>query len=314
MILKYCPIAGGNFGDDLNTLIWEKLFPDLTKAQDGLLLYGIGTLLDGRHDRTVKKIVLGAGLGEANAAMPDPNWEFRWVRGPLSAREFGLPRELALGDPAVLWPALTPRAGARQSAPVGLVPHYQTWDSFDWTRVAANAGMVAINPRQSPADVIAQMRGCSRIMAESLHGAICADAMNIPWAPSILAHRFNEFKWHDWLATVNRPFTPFVADRPLVRSISKPKAVANWLGRLTRYQLRTRRPSLRPVAAATPEDVSRVSEDLARFASCEGNFTCSRPSDVERQKERMLAACHSFAHDYQLRFNPEAGFHHLAQA
>lgn len=304
MKIKYCPIDGGNFGDTLNTMVWDRLFPDLTQLKEGILVYGIGTLLDGRHDRSLKKIVLGSGLGEARAALPDPNWEFRWVRGPLSAHEFGLSSELALGDPAVLWPELQSGCGGSPGGPVGLIPHYRTWDSFDWVQVAADAGMVAINPRQSPSAVIAQTRACSRIMAESLHGAICADAMAIPWAPCILAHRFNEFKWMDWLATVNRGFIPMVADRPLVRSIGRPKALANRLARLVNYKAHTRRPSLRAVTSATPADARRVAESLAKYAQNDANFACSRPADIDRQRQRMLAACNTFAKDYGLSFTP----------
>ncbi len=304
MQIKYCPIAGGNFGDALNTMVWDRLFPDLTHGKKGILVYGIGTLLDGRHDRSLKKVVLGSGLGEAHAALPDPNWDFRWVRGPFSAHEFGLSSELALGDPAVLWSALTASRGGTPDGPMGIIPHYRTWDSYDWVQVAADAGMVAINPRQSPSAVITQLRGCSRIMAESLHGAICADAMGIPWAPCILAHRFNEFKWMDWLATIGRGFLPMVADRPLVRSIGKPKALANRLARLVHYKAHTRRPSLRAIAPATPADARCVSRGLALYACNDAHFACSRPADIERQRQRMLAACHAFAKDYGLRFTP----------
>jgi succinoglycan biosynthesis protein ExoV len=304
MQIKYCPIEGGNFGDTLNTMVWDRLFPDLTRLKGEVLVYGIGTLLDGRHDRSKKKIVLGSGIGEAHAALPDPNWDFRWVRGPLSAHEFGLSNELALGDPAVLWPALQAGCGGTPEGPIGLIPHYRTWDSYDWEQVAADAGMFVINPRQSPDDVVAQLRTCSRVMAESLHGAICADAMAIPWAPCILAHRFNEFKWRDWLATVNRDFTPMVADRPLVRSIGPTKAWANRVARWVKYKEFTRRPSLRAVSAATPADARCVSDALARYARQDHHFACSRPADVERQRQRMLSACNAFARDYGLSFTP----------
>jgi hypothetical protein len=304
MQIKYCPIEGGNFGDTLNTMVWDRLFPDLTLLKENILVYGIGTLLDGRHNRSLKKIVLGSGLGEASAALPDPNWDFRWVRGPLSAHEFGLSSELALGDPAVLWPELQNGCFGTAGGPIGLIPHYRTWDSYDWVQVAANAGMVAINPRLSPSEVFAQTRSCSKIMAESLHGAICADAMTIPWAPCILAHRFNEFKWKDWLATVNRPFEPMVADRPLVRRIGKPKALANRLARWANYKADTRRPSLRAVASATPVDAQCVSDALARYARNDANFNCSKPADVDRQRQRMLTACNTFAQDYGLLFTP----------
>ena len=126
----------------------------------------------------------------------------------------------------------------------------------------------------------------------------------IPWAPCILAHRFNEFKWRDWLATVNRDFTPMVADRPLVRSIGPTKAWANRVARWVKYKEFTRRPSLRAVSAATPADARCVSDALARYARQDHHFACSRPADVERQRQRMLSACNAFARDYGLSFTP----------
>jgi hypothetical protein len=60
MQIRYCPIEGGNIGDTLNTMVWDRLFPDLTKLKEGILVFGIGigTLLDGRDDRSLQKIVL----------------------------------------------------------------------------------------------------------------------------------------------------------------------------------------------------------------------------------------------------------------
>ena len=301
-LIHYCRINGGNFGDDINLQLWSRLFPDLSKLTGQILFYGVGTLLDGRHDATARKVVLGTGLGGHLASPPDANWDFRWVRGPGTAREFGISGDLALGDSAILWPELLP--GHDVAGPVGLIPHHATWDSFDWESVASKAGMLAINPRQSPAAVIAQMRTCSRILAESLHGAICADAMGIPWAECILAHRFNEFKWRDWLATVNRPYAPLAMNVPLVRSITRTKSIANRLARMFRYQRHTRRPALRPVAAATAQDVDRVAAALCAYGNCVRNFFCSDASDVARQKQRMLLRCEEFARDYKLQFTP----------
>ncbi|MGH8819802.1 MAG: polysaccharide pyruvyl transferase family protein [Rhodoferax sp.] len=302
-LIHYCNIAGGNFGDDINLQLWSRLFPDLSTLTGQVLFYGIGTLLDGRHDATVRKVVLGTGLGRNLARVPDySNWDFRWVRGPGTAKEFGLPHELALGDSAILWPELL--LGHDAAGPVGLIPHHATCDSFDWAGVASKAQMTVINPRQAPSEVIGQMRECSRVLTESLHGAICADAMGIPWAACVLAHRFNEFKWRDWLATVNRPHAPLVMKVPLVRSITRTKSVANRLARWIRYKRSTRRPALRPVAAATAQDVQQVAAVLRDYGRCAGNFSCSDPSDVARQKERMLSQCEQFARDYKLLFTP----------
>lgn len=301
-LIHYCSIAGGNFGDDINLQLWSRLFPDLSDLTGRVLLYGVGTLLDGKHDATVKKVVLGTGLGGNTVRTQDANWDFRWVRGPHTARAFGLPHELALGDSALLWPELLP--GHDPAGPVGLIPHHATWDSFDWAGVAGKAEMTVINPRQTPSAVIAQMRGCSRVLAESLHGAICADAMGIPWAACVLAHRFNEFKWRDWLATVNRPYEPLIMQLPLVRSITRTKAMANRLARWIRYKRLTRCPALRPLAAATAHDVERVAAALRAYGCCAGNFRCSDPKDVARQKQRMLSRCSEFARDYRLLFTP----------
>ncbi len=164
--------------------------------------------------------------------------------------------------------------------------------------------MVAIDPRQAPSTVIAQMRACSRVLAESLHGAICADTMGIPWAACILAHRFNEFKWRDWLATVNRPYAPLAMSVPLVRSITPGKSMVNRLARRIGYQRGTRRPELRPVTAATTQDVKRVVAALCAYARNAGHFCCSDPRAVVRQKEHMLLRCQEFAKDYRLRFTP----------
>ena len=301
-VIKYCGIEGGNFGDDINLQLWERLFPNLDKLNGKALFYGVGTLLDGQHDPSIKKVVLGTGIGEEHAAVADTNWDFRWVRGPKTASEFGLSQDQAVGDSAILWPELT-HAHDRHG-PIGLIPHYGTWDSYDWDAVARQAGMVAINPRQSPSAVIHQMQACSRVLAESLHGAICADAMGVPWAACVLAHRFNEFKWRDWLATIDRPYEPLMLDRPLVRKISLTKSCANRLARALQYQRHTRHPALRPVAAATAQDVLAVSQSLRHYAQCVENFSCSEASFIARQKKNMLMRCEQFAHDYQLEFTP----------
>ena len=301
-LLHYCRIDGGNFGDDLNLLLWKRLFPNFGDLQGRVQFYGVGTLLDGKQDPRIKKVVLGTGVGETRQADREGNWDFRWVRGPRTAAEFGLSPDAALGDSAILWPELRP--GHDVNGPVGLVPHYMTCDSFDWQQVAQQAGMVLINPRQSPAAVVRQMRGCSRILAESLHGAICADAMGIPWAACVLAHRFNEFKWRDWLATIDRDYAPLYADRPLVRSIAPGKSAANRIARLLSYQSATRHPALRPVAAATATDVQRVAETLLGYAEQEEHFQCSSAQHTAQQKTRMQERCALFARDYSLQFKP----------
>lgn len=304
MNINYCKIAGGNFGDDLNLLLWSQLFPDLQAMASESSFYGIGTVLDGPHDPSLRKVVLGAGLGEKGAAHPDASWDFYWVRGPMTAREFGLPACMGIGDSALLWSGLEPVGQVQENSPVGLIPHYQTWDGFDWPEVARQAGMVAINPRQAPQLVVDQMRQCSRILTESLHGAICADAMGIDWAPCVLAHRFNDFKWRDWLATIDREFAPLVLHKPLLRSVSVGKVVGNYLAKVTRYKAGTSRPALRAVGRASRQDVGEVSAALRTYASQATNFRCSPSAKLASQRQRMRSLCEKFAVRNQLQFNP----------
>jgi hypothetical protein len=78
-----------NFGDELNTLLWPRLLPDLLDDNPDALLLGIGSVLDARHDNAVTKVVAGAGYGGyAQPATLDASWVIHWVRGPRTAVGF----------------------------------------------------------------------------------------------------------------------------------------------------------------------------------------------------------------------------------
>jgi succinoglycan biosynthesis protein ExoV len=148
------------------------------------------------------------------------------------------------------------------------------------------------------------MRGCSRIITESLHGGVFADAMGIPWVPCILAHRFNAFKWRDWMATISREYSPIVMDRPLVREVPPHKAFANRMAKFFHYKRHTRYPGLRPTRASTEADVEAVSNALRYLSAQESLFFASNYSATNRQREQMSECCAGFARDYGLDFNP----------
>ena len=195
MKLKICRIPGGNFGDDLNDLLWPELFPNFAEHRNDTEIYGIGTILCGKVKSAGKRVVLGSGLGYRKPQALDKNWDIRWVRGQLSAKALGIEPKFALGDGALLWSEL--KAAGSQGNAVGFIPHHATWESYDWQNIAEQAGLLAINPKQSPVHVTNQMRQCRKVICESLHGAIFADALQIPWHATVLAYRFNNFKWKD---------------------------------------------------------------------------------------------------------------------
>jgi hypothetical protein len=305
MSIDYCRIEGGNFGDDLNRTLWYRLFPDIDQLSKEISVVGIGTILSGKPAAKTRKVVLGSGARGPKVQLNSDNSDIRWVRGPQSARAVGVAPYLGIGDPAWLYSDLFDAFDADRSGTIGFIPHWATWRSFDWEKVAANAGMTGIDARLPPAQVMHKMRSCSRILTESLHGAVFADAMGIPWAPAILAHRFNRFKWEDWCASIHRRFDPFVTDRALVDSIGPVKSIANRIAKKINFKAAERPPALRAVKASSADDAEQVAAQLSRYCADDAHFFFSNPLLVKMQKEKMLEICARFAKDYGLAFRPD---------
>jgi hypothetical protein len=304
MPIDYCLIEGGNFGDDLNSTLWRQLFPDIDQLSKDVVITGIGTILSRKPAANMRKVILGSGATGPNVQLNTGNSDIRWVRGPQSAQAVGVAKQLGVGDPAWLYSDLYDAFDADRSGAIGLIPHWATWCSFDWKSVAAHAGMIGIDARLPPAQVMHKMRSCSRILTESLHGAVFADAMGIPWAPAILAHRFDRFKWEDWSASIHRQFNPFIADRPLVNSIGPIKSITNRIAKGINFKT-SRLPALRAIKASSAEDAEQIATQLFKYCADESNFFCSNPRLVKMRKERMLDICADFAKDYGLTFRPD---------
>ncbi|RXZ32349.1 hypothetical protein D9O50_16455 [Oxalobacteraceae bacterium CAVE-383] len=306
MPLVYCRTPHGNFGDDLNAILWQSIFPDIEQLSTGIGINGIGTILSKKSSLMMRTVVLGSGADRPNIEVNAKDSDIRWVRGPRSARAVGVAPDLGLGDPAWLHADLYMAFEHRANAPIGLMPHHASWETYDWEKVAGDAGMIAIDPRMAPAQVIARMRSCSRILSESLHGAVFADAMGLPWAPAILAHRFHRFKWEDWTASINRKFNPFMPDRALVSEIGAARALKNRIARAIAYQASARCPAMRAVRAARPDDAEQVSAQLFAYGAGASNFSHSRIEFVKARRDRMLEICAAFAKDYGLSMASDA--------
>lgn len=300
MQLHYARMAHGNFGDDLNLVLWPELFPDLTERLPGMHLYGVGTLLGGSCPKGAK-IVLGSGCGYRGAPALDDRWRVYWVRGPRTALSCGIDPALGLGDGAVLWSGLR-RAHAPVPGRVGLVPHHKSCDGADWETIARDAGLFPIDPRQSPDAVTAALASCERVLTESLHGAIFADALGIPWRTVVLAHRFNDFKWCDWLDTLGMRLDAAEAPVELRHALPLHKGVGNHLARWTNRGGAGARNHLRPLRAATPDDIARVGDALRGFAAETSKFVVSDPVRRAAQLAAMRERCAQFANDCGLAF------------
>ena len=300
MQLHYCRIDGGNFGDDLNLSLWPRLFPGIADAFPEVRVYGIGTILGGEQPPG-PKVVLGSGLGYRGPARPDPLQRVYWVRGPRTAEALGLDRALGLGDPAVLWPAVrlphAPIAGR-----VGLVPHFRSLQRFDWAGVAREAGLHLVDPRLSPGAVVAALGSCERVLCESLHGAICADAMGIPWRAVVLARRFNEMKWRDWLDGVGLELHAAEMPLELLDRLPRLKAMGNALARLADRGGPAARHRMRPLRAAGRRERAMAVRALRRLAAEAGAFEVSDRARLDRRRDGMQERCAAFARDHGLGF------------
>jgi succinoglycan biosynthesis protein ExoV len=299
MRLKYCKLPQGNFGDDLNVELWPALFPGLAAKHPDTWLYGIGTILGGTQPDG-PKVVLGSGCGYRGTPRLGDDWCVYWVRGPGTATKCHLDPSLGLGDAAVLYAPLH-QPLAPVPGRIGLVPHHKSYDSWDWDTLAREAGLYPIDPRQPPQQVADAIASCERVLTESLHGAIFADTLGVPWRAVVLARRFNDFKWQDWLDTLDMKLHTAEVNVELHRALKPAKAFTNRLARWAGGA--DERNHLRPVRAATKSDVERVRQDLINIASETKSFVVSAPAVRAAQQARMREACARFAADHGLVFS-----------
>jgi len=221
MRIVYYKDAVGNFGDDLNELIWPRLLPDDVRAAPDTVLVGIGSLLDQARFRdvvTAGKRVFVLGSGAAYGRLPDDyaRWTYCAVRGPLTARVIGKP-EAAVTDSAALLarlPDLVPRS-ARPEETL-FMPHHRTLVNSRWQAAAEQAGMTFVDPQWTPDRILACYGRAKLVVTEAMHGAIVADTLRIPWIPVMISPEVSIFKWRDWAASLELAYTP-VALPPTAR-------------------------------------------------------------------------------------------------
>jgi succinoglycan biosynthesis protein ExoV len=202
----------GNFGDELNRWLWNRLLPDIWgDADNDVLFVGIGTILDKNLPAAKVRIVFGSGVGY-NAAPPDisarsARWRIYGVRGPLTARALKLDKRLAMTDPAILLATLPEFKGLRRSGVI-FVPHWKSVRYGYWQRICKDLGIEFIDPCQESRSVVKRIAAAEKVVAESMHAAIIADAFRVPWIPVALSREVSPFKWVDWAASMRVPYTP----------------------------------------------------------------------------------------------------------
>jgi len=200
-------LASGNFGDDLNLWLWDKILPGWREVFPGHLLVGVGTLINAELPRGVPKIVLGSGVGYG--ALPDAEQiaecRFVAVRGPRSAAALGLSSEIGIVDPAVLISDLPDFQNIEKSDRPVFVPHHASVRRADWDVLCRRAGVEYVSPEGDARAVIRKLAGAPLVIAESMHAVILADAFGTPWHAVSISHLFNGEKWQDWSESLDVP-------------------------------------------------------------------------------------------------------------
>ena len=203
----------GNFGDDLNELIWPRLIPEQASAPDDLVLVAIGSLLDADRFRDVEtagRRVFVLGSGAAYGRLPDGyrDWTYLAVRGPLTGRLIGRPEAVVTDSAALLatLPELAPSAPRRDA--VLFIPHHRTLINSHWRKAAELAGLEYVDPSWRPERILDAYGRAKLVVAEAMHGAIVADTLRIPWIPVIISPEVSVFKWRDWLGSLGMPYRP----------------------------------------------------------------------------------------------------------
>lgn len=213
--------AAPNFGDHLSSEIVRHMAGRPVKCvkEERADLFAIGSIMWNvrkaalsRQDRVVH--VWGTGcLGPIKLDFLH-NVRFHAVRGPVTAGLLNLP-SCPQGDAGLLVSDLVQRQPVESQAAV--VPHHSTWGNPERLKVvtdaAETAGAKLIDVRSNDSlAVCSEIAKCGYVLSESLHGAIVADSLGIPnefLFPENI-HKFAFLKWHDYCASIGRPWGHFV--------------------------------------------------------------------------------------------------------
>lgn len=193
-------VFGGNFGDVLGSYIFEKIVgvspknifinnkeiksqnttehymivgSILKHTSELSWLWGIGIMHEGDVEQVYESIV------------PDQIYA---VRGPITKKaleEAGLklPKQVALGDPAILLPLM--RTGShKKQYKFGIIPHFTEYGTVrERYKDHPEVVVVCLGEHKTKATVdhtIDVITSCEKILSSSLHGIIVAHAYDIP--------------------------------------------------------------------------------------------------------------------------------------
>ncbi|MGE4351168.1 MAG: hypothetical protein AB7E52_03155 [Bdellovibrionales bacterium] len=212
-LFRYTDVRG-NFGDDLNFWLWDRLLPEIWDEDGRLMFSGIGTIISDRMPFADKWVVLGSGTGylPPPQGFADNHWEILCVRGPLTAKALGLPPEKALTDGAIALSLLPEYAPVPPEQRQGIVfmPHHTAIRAGQWKEICELAGIEYLDPTADDRETLKRLRTARLVIADAMHAAIVADTLRVPWIPVVSTNQINSFKWLDWANSMKVPYRPIL--------------------------------------------------------------------------------------------------------
>lgn len=192
-----------NFGDMLNKYIWAKYFGKFIDRDDGILMFGIGTVLGEDTGDAVSVIVCGSGCGYSRRIreIDSKLFKFFFVRGKMTEKILGLPEGTAITDPGILTPECFPPAPRGER--VVFVPHWESASNPLWRIACERAGVDYVDPLGDINEIMKALSSARLVIAEAMHGAIVADSYRTPWKAVTTSERINRFKWTDWAGSLD---------------------------------------------------------------------------------------------------------------
>jgi succinoglycan biosynthesis protein ExoV len=206
----------GNFGDDLNEVIWRSILPrDAFDAED-ITLVGIGSIFSSKYapiEKTRGRRVFVISSGAGYYPLPEgwQDWTILAVRGPLTARLIGRP-DLSATDGAAFLATMPIPEGKRTLTL--FMPHTDSLQFGRWDSICKAAGVTYVDPRWDVSRILELYSKARLVLAEAMHAAIVADTLRIPWIPIVASPHILSFKWMDWTLSLNLPYEPVQIPAP----------------------------------------------------------------------------------------------------
>lgn len=204
--------GNGNFGDNINPWLWEKLIPDFLDEDKTVAFIGIGTLINDSLPLSTpmakKRIIFstGVGYGKLSTINIDSSYHIYCVRGPLSAFKLGLSVDYGVTDGAILVKNVFDYK-LKKNHKYSYMPHHNSVNK-NWKIICQQLNISYIDPSLPVEEVLSEIAQTEILLTEAMHGAIIADTFRVPWIPIVTRNGILLSKWIDWCFSVGLEYEP----------------------------------------------------------------------------------------------------------